>query len=282
MASPTPVLAPVSRIRSDSLLTVPADTGPVYCKHTRRGVRWAMLKLIYWPFLPGRGELVRLVLEEASAAYEDVARLAEAEGGGAAAVREHLYGEGAGAPGFAPPFLIDGDLKLAQMPAVCAYLGDQLRLAPEDPGGRARTLQLMLSVADVLDEAHATHHPVGTSLTYEEQKAEALQAARLFREQRLPRWLSFFERVLATSGGDFLVGEDISYADLGLFQLVEGLLYAFPVATAAALRQAPRIAAHREGIARRPRIAEFRASDRHVPFNNHGIFRRYPELDTQE
>lgn len=236
-----------------------------------------MYTLIYWPFLQGRGEFVRLVLEDAGVAYDDLARRSEA--GGVAAVRAHLHGQGEGMPGFAPPFLIHDDLKLAETPAICAYLGQRHGLAPEGEGARAQALQLQLSISDVVTEVHDTHHPLGASLYYEDQKEGALQRARDFRGQRLEVWLSYFEKVLGHSGGPYLLGAELSYPDLGLFQLVEGLKYAFPNAVRPVLAQCPQLVKLHGKVRERPRLAEYLASDRRLPFNQEGIFRHYPELD---
>jgi glutathione S-transferase len=238
-----------------------------------------MYQLIYWPMLQGRGELVRLLLEDAGAPYDDVARRPADEGGGIDAVREHMHGEGEGAPGFAPPFLIDGELKLAQVGAVCAYLGPRHGLSPDDEAGRMRALQLQLTVVDVIGEVHDTHHPIASSLYYDEQRPEAERAARAFREQRLPTWLDYFERVLESGGGDYLLGTQACYADLGLFQLVQGLRFAFPVATERALAGAPAVVALEDRVAARPRIAAYLKSERRIPWGKDGIFRHYAELD---
>ncbi len=238
-----------------------------------------MYRLIYWPTLQGRGEFVRLVLEDAGVPYDDVARQPESEGGGMAAVRALLHGQGEVMPGFAPPFLVHEQLTLAQMPVICAYLGQRHGLAPETDALHMRALQLQVTISDVVSETHDTHHPVSSALYYEDQKQAALQAASLFRERRLPVWLRFFDRVLERSGGPHVFGDRISYVDLGLFQLIEGLKYAFPIVMKGALADVPRITALHQRVAARPRVAEYLASERRIPFNEHGIFRYYPELD---
>ncbi|WP_018263269.1 glutathione S-transferase [Methylobacterium sp. WSM2598] len=232
-------------------------------------------ELFYWPGIQGRGEFVRLALEEAGAAYRDVART---RGFGAL---HDLLAEDGPRPSFACPILRDGDLMIGQTAAILLYLGPRLGLVGEGEAERIRTHQLQLTVADAVSEVHDTHHPIASSLFYEDQKPEAARAARIFREARLPAYLGFFEQVLARNprGPAQLVGERLSYADLSLFQLVEGLLYAFPQAAARGLAGAPKLAALHRAVGERPRIAAYRASDRRVPFNEDGIFRRYPELD---
>jgi glutathione S-transferase len=184
-------------------------------------------------------------------------------------------------PPFAPPFLRAGDLLIGQTSAILLYLGAQHGLAPKDPAGGLWTHQIQLTIADFVNEAHDTHHPVGMGLYYEDQKAEALRRAEEFRQSRIPKFLGWFEDVLDRNprGGEHLVGSSVTYADLSLFQVVEGLRYAFPKATTAALRNTPLVAALHTAVAERPRIKAYLASERRIPFNEEGIFRRYPELD---
>jgi glutathione S-transferase len=236
-------------------------------------------KLYYWPILQGRGEFVRLVLEAAGAPYVDVARLPEEQGGGFRPLVAFMQGEQPGHPPYAPPILVHGDLVLAQSAVICAYLGQQHGLAPDAEGERMYALQLQLTIADVADEAHNTHHPISGMLYYEDQKKAALEASRNFLDERLPRLLPYFERVLERSGGPWLMGESFAYPDLSLFQLAEGLAYAFPKGFARAAESTPLILALRDRVAALPRIAAYLESDRRLPFNEHGVFRHYPELD---
>jgi len=239
-------------------------------------------ELYYWPILPGRGEFVRLVLEEAAAPYVDVARLPEEEGGGFTPLLEFVQGGRPGQPAYAPPILVHGELVLAQSAAICAYLGERHGLAPAETGKRMQALQLQLTIADVTDEAHNTHHPINASLYYEDQKDAAREASRHFLEQRLPRFLTYFERVLERNGGQWLVGDALAYPDLSLFQLLEGLAHAFPKGFAQAAEETPLLLALRDRVAKRPRIAAYLASDRRLAFNEHGVFRYYPELDLSD
>lgn len=236
-------------------------------------------QLYYWPMLPGRGELVRLVLEEAAAPYVDVARLPEDEGGGLEPLLAFVRGDRPGQPAYAPPILVDGELVLAQTAAICAYLGERHALAPRGSGPLKQALQLQLTVADVADEAHDTHHPISVTLYYEDQKDAALRASKKFLDERLPRFLGYFERVLEQSGGPWLMGDTLTYPDLSLFQLLEGLAYAFPRGFARCAESTPRIVALGDRVRKRPRIAAYLESDRRLGFNEHGLFRHYPELD---
>lgn len=312
-------------------------------------------ELCYWPSIPGRGEFVRLALEEAGAPYRDVAR----EPGGMAAMQALLQGEGvAGPPPFAPPILTAGGLVISQTSAILHFLGRRHGLAPADEAGQLHALQVQLTIADLVNEVHDTHHPLSVELFYDDQKPEALARAQAFRRSRLPKFMGWLESTLArnvapqragasaaatasaggsakgsagdsagdsampsgkaaakaalktssgasskassgigssaTAGaagisspraappddhGPHLVGASLSYADLSLFQLVEGLRYAFPLAAAAALARTPLVVDLARRVAARPRISAYCASPRRIPFNEDGIFRRYPELD---
>ncbi|WP_191084578.1 glutathione S-transferase [Roseococcus microcysteis] len=240
----------------------------------------ASYELLYWPGLQGRGEFVRLALEEAGAAYRDVAQEG-AEGKASRLVAKGLTEAGLATPPFAPPYLRHGRRVIGQTAAILLYLGDRHGLAPKTETGRLWTHQLQLTIADAVTEAHDTHHPVASQLYYEDQKPEAKRRAEDFCRHRMPKFLGWFETVLKRNpkGGGHLVGARISYADLSLFQLVAGLGYAFPKATRRALRRTPQVAALAKAVAARPRIAAYLASERRIPFNEYGIFRNYPELD---
>jgi len=233
------------------------------------------IELYYWPTIQGRGEFVRLLLEDAGARYVDVARTR----GGMAKMMRFLDGREPGALPFAPPFVKVGRAIVSQTANVLSFLGARLGLVPRDERLRAEALQIALTIADVVAEAHDTHHPIAGSLYYEDQRKEAKHRARSFAEERMPKYLGWLERVLERNGGRSLVGRDRTYADLAAFQLVEGLRYAFPNAMARAERKTPLLVALRDRVAARPRIARYLASDRRLPFNEDGIFRRYPELD---
>ena len=228
-------------------------------------------ELFYWPGIQGRGEFVRLALEEAGVEYVDVARGPKGVEKLMAALKEDAR------PAFAPPFLRVDGMTIGQTAAILMFLGERHGLAPNDPAGRIWTHQLQLTIADLVGEAHETHHPVGASLYYEDQKAEALRRAQEFTAQRIPKFLGYFARVLGKQ--DYLLGQ-FTYADLSLFQVLEGLDYAFPKATARELKRHPELDALRQRVQLRPRIADYLASSRRIPFNEEGIFRRYPELDS--
>ncbi|MBB4038648.1 glutathione S-transferase [Microvirga flocculans] len=232
-------------------------------------------ELYYWPTIQGRGEFVRLTLEETGADYVDVAR----KPGGMAAMMRLM--EHAEHPPFAPPFLKDGETLIGQTAAILLYLGARHGLAPKDPAGGLWTHQIQLTISDFVAEAHDTHHPLSVNLYYEDQKPEALRRATDFREERIPKFLSWFERILSRNpGGDaHLVGRGLTYADLSLFQVVEGLTYAFPKAMRRVLEETPRVAALHHAVSLRARIEAYLKSPRRIPFNEEGIFRHYPELD---
>ena len=134
-------------------------------------------------------------------------------------------------------------------------------------------------MTDFVKEVHDTHHPVATGLYYEDQKPEAQRYAEGFLGERTPKYLGYFERVIDKSGGPYVLGRKISYGDLSLFQLVEGMRYAFPKAMKTIERKIPKVVAVHDRVAGRPGIKAYLASDRRIAFNEDGIFRRYPELD---
>jgi glutathione S-transferase len=238
-------------------------------------------ELYYWPHIPGRGEFVRLALEEGGADYVDVARRPEGEGGGRPPVQRMLEPAADGRTPFAPPILKAGKLLISQTANILLYLGPRLGLAPRAEAGRLFTNGLQMTIADLVVEAHDTHHPIAKSLYYEEQKAESLRRAENFRAVRLPKYLGYFERLLSASPARTrrLVGKSITYADLSLFQVLEGLHYAFPRAMHRLQGAHPGLAALRAEVRARPRIAAYLASPRRMAFNQHGLFRHYPELD---
>lgn len=233
-------------------------------------------ELYYWPEIQGRGEYVRLALEEAGASYVDVA------GGKGGEDRLIALMESAREqyPPFAPPFLKAGRLTIAQTANILQYLGHRHGLAPRNEQGRLWVHQLQLTIADFVEEVHQTHHPIASALYYEDQRKEAKRCAQEFWKRRPQKYLGYFERVLATSGGPWLTGRRLSYADLSLFQVVEGLRYAFPKAMRRLESRIPGVVAVRDAVAERPRIAAYLASPRRIAFNEYGIFRRYKELDS--
>jgi glutathione S-transferase len=235
-------------------------------------------ELYYWPEIQGRGEFVRLALEEAGAKYVDVARR-PAKAGGVPAMMRLLDGVEVKHPSFAPPFLRSGKLLIGQTANILLYLGARHALAPSNEAGRLWTHQLQLTIADLVGEVHDTHHPIASSLFYDDQRAEAQRRTADFLTSRMPKYLRYFEGVLARSGGRYLAGRQLTYADLSLFQVVEGLRYAFPKATARLEKKIPRVVDLHRAVAGRPRLRAYLGSERRIAFNELGIFRHYAELD---
>jgi glutathione S-transferase len=237
-------------------------------------------ELYYWPGIQGRGEFIRLALEEAGADYIDVAR-EERPGMGMAALAGMLASETLTTPSFAPPFLKAGEQVIGQTPNILLFLAPRIGLAPEDEASRLWAHQLQLTVADFLNEVHDTHHPIASGLYYKDQKPEALRRATDFTAARMPKYLGYFERVLARNphGEEYMVGDALSYVDLSMFQIIAGLLYAFPRTMKRQAPDYPLLMALHQRVARRPRIAAYLASARRLPFNQQGIFRHYEELD---
>ena len=237
-------------------------------------------ELYYQPSIQGRGEFIRLALEDAGADYVDVAR---APNFGRPGIMKFLEDPSLERPPFAPPFLRAGKLLISQTANILHFLAPRLDLVPKNEASRLWAHQLQLTIADWLHEAHDTHHPLGNALYYEEQTAEAKKRAAIFTANRMPKFLGYFERILKhnSNGGDFILGKKVSYVDLSLFQMVEGLRYAFPRTMATLEPQYPRLIAVHDYVKARPRIAAYLSSSRRLPFNQQGIFRQYPELEEE-
>ena len=232
-------------------------------------------ELYYWPEIQGRGEFVRLALEDAGAKYVDVAR----GRGGTSAMLKWLEDEKIKTPAFAPPVLKAGRLLIGQTANILLFLGPRHGLVPAAEAGRLWTHQLQLTIADLVVEIHDTHHPIASSLYYEDQRKEARRRTEDFLKSRAPKYLGYFEGVLERNGAKYLTGKTATYADLSLFQIVAGLRYAFPRAMTRLERRHPRLVALHDRVKQRPRLAAYLASERRIPFNEMGIFRHYQELD---
>lgn len=231
-------------------------------------------ELYYWPGLQGRGEFVRLAFEEAGVAYVDHARNIAMDD------LQSVLAE-TNTPAFALPILRHGDVTVGQSALILHYLGPRLSLVGETEALRLWTHQIQLTLSDFANEVHDTHHPLGVSDYYENQKPEALKRAAEFRGARAPKFLTWCETVLGRNpaGPQFLAGDHLNYADLSLFQMISGLEYAFPNMMRRLLPDYPLIAALHAHVAARTNIHAYLESDRRVPFNESGIFRHYPELD---
>jgi glutathione S-transferase len=237
-------------------------------------------ELHYWDGLQGRGEFVRLALEESGTPYVDVARARAEDGHGEDAMLALMASKTEPHIPFAPPFLKDGDLIVPQTANILLYLGPKLHLAPKNDL-RYVVHGLQLTIADMVTEVHDTHHPIASAQYYEEQKDAARARATDFIDHRLPKFMGYFERVLEQNpkGQRHMVSDSLTYVDLSMFQLIEGLHYAFPRAMKRFAARYASLAALRDAVAKRPNVAAYLASERRLPFNETGIFRHYPELD---
>ncbi len=236
--------------------------------------------LYYWPGIQGRGEFVRLALEEGGADYVDTALLPDSEGGGVAAIERILSDDGERPP-LAPPVLAAGRRLIAQTANILSFLGGRLGLAPRDVTGRLWTHQLQLTLMDFVGEIHDSHHPIAGALYYEQQRAAAKRRTKYLLDERIPKFLGYFEQVCARNEarGDWLVGSKLSYVDLSLAQVVAGLTYAFPKRLRNVQRSFPKLLDIHDRVFARRRIRAYAASGRRTPFNEYGLFRHYPELD---
>ena len=146
--------------------------------------------------------------------------------------------------------------------------------------------QLTLTALDGFsNEPHDVHHPIASAAYYEEQKDEALKKAKNYRDVRLPKFLGYYERVLsgeASQGGEYLYGGQLTYADLVLFQTLDGVSFAFPkcVKTARDGGKYEKVWALYERVKGHEKIAEYLKSERRQKYKM-GIYRHYPELDEE-
>lgn len=247
-------------------------------------------ELYYWPGIQGRGEFIRLALEEAGVPYVDVAKDPAGETQtinklqavlGDTKAAHPPSGTSKGRPSFAVPLLKAGDLYISQTANILMYLGIHHGLAPADEAGRLWAHQLQLTITDWIVEIHDTHHPLGPTEYYQDQKQEAHKRTASFLKHRLPKYMGYFETVLKQnpSGEQFLVGSALTYPDLSLFQIIEGLRYALPRNQSRIETKYPKVIDLHDRMLKRPRIAAYLASSRRIPFNEDGLFRHYPELD---
>jgi glutathione S-transferase len=230
----------------------------------------------YWPTIQGRGEFVRLALEDAGLDYADVAR---SSARGEAKMMAMMKRGASSTPPFAPPFLKAGNVLIAQTANILLYIGSRHGLAPKEERQKLWVHQLQLTITDLVLEAHDTHHPLGPSLYYEDQRPIARRRTEEFWSARVPKYLGYFEGLLAKGKGHYLTGRNRTYVDLSLFQIVEGLRYAFPKRMARFESKIPALIALHDRVVARPNIATYLASERRIAFNEDGIFRRYKALD---
>ena len=238
-------------------------------------------KLYYWPMIQGRGEVIRLSFEEAGVEYIDVARNNQGQEDNQNAIIDILQNNNLMSPPFAPPFLIDGDIMIAQAAAILQYLAPKIGLIGESQEEQIFAHQIQLTVSDFLTEVHDTHHPIASELFYEDQIEESKRRSANFIKIRIPKYLNYFEKIISNnkSNSGWLIGNSLTYPDLSLFQIIEGLHYAFPKAFANIAGNYTNTITLRDAVAARPNIASYLKSNRRIEFNTMGVFRYYPELD---
>ena len=234
--------------------------------------------LWYWPSIQGRGEFVRLFMAAAGLGWRDRARDGDAQ----ALVEdmERRAESGQFAP-YAPPYLVErqSDFAIAQVAHIVSWLTGTHDLGSGDERTDLHLIQLQLTITDIVAEVHDVHHPVANSLYYDDQKDAAARAAKAFREERMPKYFDHFQQALHVNDGPFVLGEQWSHVDTSLFQLVEGLRYAFPQRMTSLESAYPELGACRDAVARIDGVARYLDSGRRIAFNEDGIFRHYKELD---
>lgn len=252
-------------------------------------------ELLYHPGIPGRGEFIRLAFEVAGVPYTDIAN--EDKNGGYGTVQKICMGKGTSSDGtnppvFSPPALRvpgagkDGSaVVISQTPNILFYVGEKIGLVPEgDEAGKFHVNQIALTALDLNDEIHDTHHPIAVALYYEDQKEESLKKAKDVRENRIPKFFSYFERQLQwnkqAGKGKYLVGDKISYADTTVWQVLDGICFAFPKEMEVRKKEFSELFQFYESLKEEKGMKEYLASERRLPYSM-GVFRNYPELDRQ-
>lgn len=193
-------------------------------------------ELLYHPTIPGRGEYIRLLLEATGTPYSDIAN-EKKDGYNAvlAAMDQDATDDGHGNPvAFAPPMLRvpgagkDGksSLLIHQTPTILAYLGPLIGMAGEGEVDALHVSQIAHTALDLSNEVHDTHHPIAVAKYYEDQKDEAVGKAADVRGTRIPKYFSYFERLLKGNQeegkGKYLLGTKLSYADTTVWQVIDG------------------------------------------------------------
>ncbi|KAK4058824.1 hypothetical protein OIO90_000270 [Microbotryomycetes sp. JL221] len=248
-------------------------------------------EVVYHAGIPGRAEFVRLMFEATGVTYRDAP-----QEDGQDCIIPYVTGNFADHDKnplpFAVPVLRHNDVVISQVPNIVLYLSS--RLPPIDLDGESTNtaqtpaplhdlstfhwLEQLMTILDMNNEVHETHHPIDIRLYYEDQKAEAQKRAQAFREARIPKFLGNFENNIKKHTSGFL-NEKVSPADLALFHMVEGILFAFPERINQVKSEFPHVFKLRDTIKSSRRIQAYINSGRRIPFNNYGIFRHYTELD---
>ncbi|UKZ79166.1 hypothetical protein TrVFT333_006916 [Trichoderma virens FT-333] len=227
-------------------------------------------ELIYWPGIPGRGEVVRLLFEDAGVAYIDTAKGDNAVPTTLSYMDSSNLGDEKNPPVFAPPVLKHGELVINQLSNILLYLAPKLGLGPASGDGVYHLNSIALTILDGLCvEVHDTHHPIATHKYYEDQKEEAKLRAKAFREERLPKYLTYVQRLLdaKTSGEGCL----------------DGTKFAFPQ-TVEKLKKSGKydgVFKLYDAVKERPNIKAYLESDKRIDYSD-GIWRHYPELEEDE
>lgn len=235
--------------------------------------------LYYWAGLPGRGEFVRLALEFAGADYWDICRDPNNQEDPFQSILRKLESPDVFPPVFAPPILEHNGKFIAQTANVLDYLANIFPIGGGDSESKRASLQVQLTIADFLTEIHNTHHPISASLYFEDQVEEAKKASKVFLNDRIWKWMKFWNSMVNSSKGDFLLGKEILYVDLSFFQVLGGLIYAFPLFMSGLEKEFPKLFRHFERISMNSKLKSYLESDRRLFYNRTGLFRHYPELD---
>jgi len=226
-----------------------------------------MWQILYWPAKDadgkvaagaGRAEYLRVLFEEAGVPYQDVT----------AGLRAFFWQnlEAQPYPALAPPAIRKNNFILGQT-AVCAKrLAMEFGFYPTDEDDAAHAEQIVTTVHEYIAEGRSAFHPVKNTMSYHDQKEEAKPYIAAFKADRLPRYMTNFERFLKANrgGGGFFVGDSLSYVDLQVMVMLQVTRSQFPDAWEAL--DAKLLKDHLAQMEARPRIKAYLLSDRKQPF----------------
>ena len=201
-------------------------------------------RLFYWE-KRGRGEQIRLLLNELGQEYEDVYVPMNEE-------FMKLKRQGPGTLYFGSvPMLEDGDFKLAQGPVIMNYLGRKHGLMPADLQPAAKTEAMVVGAEDM---RMAYFRLLGDGR--EEKQAKFVGGAWN------DRWLSAWSGLIELNGDTgYLVGSTLTQADLAVWDALDAIITWIDGATFASFA---RVQKFYESIKARPAIASYLASDRRI------------------
>jgi glutathione S-transferase len=238
--------------------------------------------VVYHPCnFKGRGEFLRLMLEDAKISYKDTGTDLYGPSGMMDAFRGSVDAVTADEksqpfPLLYPPAIlhrpVGGDgcqqIMVNQVGACMIYLGDELGYAPTTHAEKARANCVLLNSLDYISEGRSSFHPVDNKKSYKDQKDEGDRKSKLFSQDRMLVYLHYFNKIVKKNGksqSPIAGGSNITYADFALFQVVDATAFQFNsefYANAWDSARVPELKEHYVWMKARPNLQAYFASDR--------------------